>query len=207
MGSPRTPCIGLTGGIGSGKSSVSRLLRQYGAEVLDADAIVHQLQARGNLLWSRYFQDLGWPYFDASGELLRSKVSRRLFSDSQFQQHISAVVHPIVHNVIQRHLREWQSTAFRPLILDIPLLLESSWADAVDEVWVVYATIEQQRQRVIDRDGLNGKEVDRRIASQMALAQKITQADRIINNTGSLDHLKREVFTLWEQVNADFEPC
>ncbi len=207
MGSPRIPCIGLTGGIGSGKSSVSRLLRQYGAKVLDADAIVHHLQARGNLLWSRYFQDLGWSCFDASGELLRSKVSRRLFSDSQFQQHISAVVHPIVYSVIQRHLREWQSTASLPIILDIPLLLESSWAEAVDEVWVVYATIEQQRQRVIDRDGLNGKEVDRRIASQMALAQKITQADRIINNTGSFDHLKREVFTLWEHVNADFEPC
>ena len=202
MSQDRIRSIGLTGGIGSGKSSVSRLLRDFGAHVLDADALVHQLQVRGNVLWSHFFEELGWPYVDATGDLLRSKISRRLFSDHMFRRHIGDMVHPVVRQELKLSLAALKKAQIRLAVLDIPLLLESTWAKEVDEVWVVYATIEQQRQRVMDRDDLSSEEADQRIRSQMALARKIARADRVINNTGSFDHLKREVFTLWEHVGG-----
>ena len=198
----RTPLkiIGLTGGIGSGKSSVSRILRQYGASVLDADALVHQLQSRGQLVWSVLFDAFGWPFFDADGRLARRKMARHIFRNPTLRHELGDLIHPWVRQELLRQMKALQARGVTPIILDIPLLLESGWDQEVDEVWVIYATVSQQRARIIERDGLAPSEADQRIQSQMALAQKVARADRVINNTGSLDQLEREVRTLWEHI-------
>ncbi len=170
--------------------------------MLDADAIVRQLQTRGEPLWLRYFETLGWAYVDFDGHLLRRKLSRRLFSDPSFRRQVNALVHPVVRDAITRSLTAFGQDVASPVVLDIPLLLESPWAKAVDEVWVVYATEDQQRQRIMDRDQLSPPEANQRIRSQMAMASKVAKADRVINNTASLTHLKREVCSLWEHVGG-----
>ncbi len=194
--------MGLTGGIGSGKSTVSQMLQTLGASVIDADLLVHRMQMRGQSLWMKYFQELGLAMVDAHGQLLRRKIARRMFLDDTFRVYVSGLVHPLVQGEIARIQADLEQQGKGLIVLDIPLLIESQWDSRVDQVWVVYATLDQQCRRVQERDGLSREDAELRINSQMGLSQKMARADVVINNTGSLDHLKREVMNLWEHVGA-----
>ncbi len=194
--------IGLTGGIGSGKSTVSRMLREQGASVVDADAVVRQLQERGQALWQLLFDQLGWPFFDAHGNLLRKRLASRLFSDERFRRELGTITHPIIRTVLNERHRALAAKGVSPIILDIPLLFESHWDQTVDEIWVVVASDSQQRTRIMARDGISEEEAQQRIQAQWPLAEKSARADRIIDNRGDLAQLEREVLSLWERVGG-----
>lgn len=178
------------------------MLQTLGASVIDADLLVHRMQVRGQSLWMKYFQELGFSMVDAHGHLLRRKIARRMFSDDTFRVYVSGMVHPLVQAEIAHTQAELERQGKNLIVLDIPLLIESQWDSRVDQVWVVYATLAQQYRRLQERDGLSREDAELRINSQMGLSQKMARADVVINNTGSLDHLKREVMSLWEHVGA-----
>ncbi|AEJ39250.1 dephospho-CoA kinase [Sulfobacillus acidophilus TPY] len=194
--------IGLTGGIGSGKSTVSRILRQLGVPVVDADQVTHDLQRRGQPIWQAIFDHFGWPILTAGGELDRKRLGYRVFSDDQKRQWLNQLIHPVVRQRLRELAAEWQANGTPVVVWDVPLLIEGGLYREVDEVWVVYADPEQQIRRVMERDHVSYEAAQKRLSAQMPLAQKIQWATRVIDNRGSRDLLEKAVTELWQDVRG-----
>lgn len=194
--------VGLTGGIGSGKSEVSRILRELGAPVIDADALTHQCQERGEDVWRAVWRRYGWGILSQDGELLRRKLGHVIFRDAAEREALNQIVHPAVRQKIRDRLNDLTSLGHRVVVLDIPLLLEGDWREGVDEIWVVYSDPDQQLARVMQRDHLGPEEAQRRIAAQIPLADKIRYADHVIDNQGSLSSLREQVKQLWHNART-----
>lgn len=192
--------IGLTGGIGSGKSEVSRILARLGAPIIDADEITRRLEVRGAEGWAHLMREFGWPLVDAEGALLRRKLARLAFRDRRQLARLNALIHPLVRREMERELLRLEAQGARVAVLDIPLLVETGITGRVDEVWVVYSTPAQQMRRIMGRDRIGRGAALERIAAQMPLDQKLAYADRVINNTGTRGALKQEVQALWQDV-------
>lgn len=191
--------IGLTGGIGSGKSEVSRILARLGAPVIDADAVTRRLEARGEEGWARLKREFGWPLLDAGGELMRRKLARAAFRDPKTLTRLNALIHPLVRGEMEREVARLEADGMPVVILDIPLLIETG-VERVDEVWVVYSTPDQQMARIMGRDRVGREAALERMRAQIPLDQKLRYADRVIDNTGSRRALKQEVRRLWQDV-------
>ena len=192
--------IGLTGGIGSGKSTVSRYLVSLGARVLDADAISHSLTAKQGEALPAIAACFGDAYV-RDGELDRKALARLVFSDPERRAALNAILHPMVQEKLKQGIREAQSEGLTRIILDIPLLLETDCAKLVDCVWVVAADPEVCVQRVMARDGSTREAALARIAAQMPLEEKIRRADEVIDNSSDEEKLKARLKALWEREN------
>lgn len=194
--------VGLTGGIGSGKSSVSRLLAERGAYIIDADRITHDLERRGRPVWRDIFETFGWAVLAFDGELDRRKLGHRVFTDIQQRQRLNEIVHPAVRAEIAKRI-EWAKSRGTPVtILDVPLLIEGGLFGLVDEVWVVYADPMHQVARIQARDGVSETSAWQRIHAQMPLKDKLDYADRVIDNRGTFDDLEAVIHKLWQKVAA-----
>ncbi|WP_053960926.1 dephospho-CoA kinase [Sulfobacillus thermosulfidooxidans] len=194
--------IGLTGSIGTGKSEVSRILQELGAQVIDADRLTHHLQQRGQEVWRAIWQHYGWSILGPDGQLLRRKLGHRIFLNPLERQGLNAIVHPVVQQHITRQLAELSHQGYRVAVIDMPLLIEGNWRHVVDEIWVVYAPLDLQLQRVVERDHLGKEEALRRIQAQMPIDEKLRYADYVIDNQGSLERLREQVTRLWRNANA-----
>jgi dephospho-CoA kinase len=197
--------VGLTGGIGSGKSSVSRLLKAHGALVIDADRIAHQLQARGQPVWRRIVEEFGWWVLQPDGQLDRRKLGYRVFNNSEERQRLNNIVHPAVHQEMFHQLAEAAQQGVRVAVLDVPLLIEGGLYQRVDEVWVVYAEPGQQLERIQARDHLSLEAAQRRVGAQMPLKDKLAYAHYVIDNTRDPEYLEKVVQQLWRKVVQDEE--
>ncbi len=194
--------VGLTGGIGSGKSEVSRILRELGAPVIDADALTHQCQEPGQAVWREIWRHYGWSVIGPDGRLLRRKLGQRIFRDRTERELLNAIVHPAVRQMMNERILMEKSSGQPLVVLDIPLLFEGEWRTGVDEIWVVYSHPDQQLDRVIQRDRLGPEEAQRRIQSQIPLADKVHYADHVIDNQGSLSSLREQVKELWHNART-----
>lgn len=194
--------IGLTGGIGSGKSSVSRLLSRLGAVIIDADRITHVLEQRGEPVWRNIWESFGWSVLRADGELDRKKLGHRVFSCPGDLQQLNDLVHPAVRERIRRDIDEARGSGAQVAVLDVPLLIEGGLYRIVDEVWVVYAEADQQVVRMQRRDGVSAETAQQRLEAQMPLTEKLAFATRVIENRGTLDELEEVVRSVWQSVVA-----
>ncbi|MCL8207715.1 MAG: dephospho-CoA kinase [Actinomycetia bacterium] len=185
--------IGLTGGIASGKSTVSRLLRAAGIPVVDADALVHRLQARGEAAWRAIWAHFGWAVLQPDGELDRVRLGRWVFQDPTARQALGRLVHPAVREALRAAREELERRGVPLMVWDVPLLIEGGLFREVDEVWVVYAAREQQVARLMARNGLTEEEAVRRVASQMPLDEKLRYAHVVLDNRGTPEDLERQV--------------
>ncbi|MCL5116364.1 MAG: dephospho-CoA kinase [Firmicutes bacterium] len=192
--------VGLTGGIGSGKSSVSRLLSSYGAQVIDADRITHELERRGRPVWNAIREAFGWSVLLANGELDRKKLGHVVFNEAAERVRLNQIVHPSVQQEIRAQIEEARTRGVRVAVLDVPLLIEGGLYRIVDEVWVVYAEPEEQVARIQSRDGVSEESAWQRIQAQMPLKEKLPFADRVIDNRGGLEELEEVVRSLWHNV-------
>ena len=183
--------IGLTGGIGSGKSTVSAYLRQIGISILDADAIVIAAEAKGSPCFPAIVDVLGKEVLTAEGELDRKLVSKLVFAHPEKLKALNDIVYACVEAARVKLLDE--KKAEKIVVFDIPLLIECNWNKKVDEVWLVAVDKETQIARAMARSKFSREEVERRINLQMSLEDKKQYADVILDNSGSLEHLYAQV--------------
>ena len=202
--------VGLSGGIGSGKSTVARELAALGATVIDADAIVHELQAPGAPLLEDIARAFGPGLIREDGWLDRAALGELVFRDEAARKRLNEIVHPKVGAEVARRVAAARAAGAPLLVLDIPLLFEgrragtgSAAALRFDATVLVYASEETQIARQIARDGGTREEALRRIRAQMPLAEKRALADHVIENDGDLEHTRRQVRALYALLTAE----
>ena len=194
--------LGLTGGIGSGKSTVANLLVGLGAGLVDADAISRQLSAAGGLAMSAIAATFGSDFVDASGALERDRMRQLVHTDSSARLRLEAIIHPLVGQETRRQAALLAEQACPCIVFDVPLLVESPhWRRDLDLVLVIDCTAEVQIGRVMARNQLSRSEVEKIIASQASRSLRLSAADSVIFNVGlSLDELAVEL----QQISARF---
>ena len=188
--------IGLTGGIGSGKSTVAGLLCEHGAAVIDADAISRSLTAPGGRALPAIADCFGADMITADGAMDRAAMRARVFTDPQAKQQLESIIHPLVGQVTQEQMQHALDSGHTSLVFDVPLLVESGdrWRHKVHHVLVVDCDANTQTERVMQRSALGADEVQRIIAQQASRAQRLACADSAIYNQGiDIIGLKREV--------------
>ena len=192
-----TRVVGLTGGIGSGKSTVSRLFQKLGASVVDADAIVHELQTAGSPLLDRIVDAFGSGVLLGSGELDRETLGSLVFGDANARERLNAIVHPAVGVEMARRIEEARKARATLVVVDVPLLLETGRNAAFDAVVVVYCRESQQIERQQARDGSSREEAEQRVRAQLSIEEKRRLADHVIDNSGSPEETDRQVRVLY----------
>lgn len=194
--------IGLTGGIASGKSTVSRLLAEHGYAVIDADRIAWQLAEPDNSLWQAYYERYGEKVLNDDRTLNRQAVASVVFQNPAEKQWMDSAAHPMIKAEIQRNLARLIAAGRDVVFLDVPLLYEAGWEYMADTVWVVYADEANQLRRLCQRNGFSEDEAQRRIGAQLPMSEKKRRADVVIDNNGSLEDLSRQVHKLFEALCA-----
>jgi dephospho-CoA kinase len=204
--------MGLTGGIGTGKSTVARMFAVRGAIVIDADAIVHELQAPGEPMLAEIAREFGAEMIRPDGSLDRERLGKRVFADPEARTRLGQLVHPAVGREMLRRLEAARAANAPLILLDIPLLLEgraraggaksASASDLVAEVIVVYAPEEAQVARQVARDGASEEHARERMAAQLPIAEKRRLADHVIDNSGSLEETERQVEALFAKLSG-----
>ena len=195
--------VGLTGGIASGKSTVSQVFAQLGAKVLDADQVSREVVLPGQPAWLKLQQAFGPEFFFPDGELNRSKLRRLVFADPEERSKLNAIVHPEVMKEINRRFEHLTISAQDAVVVvDVPLLLEVGVAHRFDRVIVVYVTENVQIKRLRHRDGLSLEGARRALSTQIVLSKKVEQADYVIDNNGTRDETQAQVEKVWQELRA-----
>ena len=189
--------IGITGGIASGKSTVTNFLRQKGFEVVDADALVHQLQKPGGRLYQILVAHFGEKVLLEDGELNRSLLASLIFSNYEEREWSKQTQGQIIREELGS-LRDKFSEIEELFFMDIPLLFEQDYASWFDETWLVYVRRDTQLDRLMNRDQLSQESAKTRLASQWPLEEKKKFATYILDNNGSREQLLSQVVTLLE---------
>jgi len=192
--------IGLTGGIGSGKSTVSARLAELGAVVVDADAIVHDLQAPGQPVLAAMVEEFGADIVDEHGALRRAAVAAVVFGDADALARLNAIVHPAVGAEIHRRLTQEAETD-HVVILDVPLLVESGRDDLAGLI-VVDVDPELAVARLVEHRGFSEADARARIARQASRDERRARADLVIDNSGSLADLYPQIDAAWRWIQS-----
>ena len=190
--------IGITGGISSGKSTVTNFLRQKGFRVVDADAVVHQLQVPGGRLYNILVEHFGNQVVLKNGQLNRPLLASLIFSNPEEQEWSKETQGQVILEeltALKNQLAQTEALFF----MDIPLLFEQGYESWFDEVWLVYLDIETQIERLMNRDKLALEAAESRLASQWPLDKKKKLATHIIDNSGNLDQLLSQIISLLER--------
>jgi dephospho-CoA kinase len=199
--------IGLSGGIGTGKSTVAGILTRLGAVIIDADAIVHELQAPGTPMLAEIASAFGAELIRPDGSLDRARLGELVFRDPEARLRLGKIVHPGVGAEMLRRLDAAREARVGLVVLDIPLLFEGRKAGTgnaaqlgFDATVLVYAAEPQQIERQLARDGYGRDEALRRVRSQLPIEEKRALADFVIDNSGSLAETERQVRELYDRL-------
>ena len=191
--------IGLTGGIASGKSTVTSYLKEKGYTVIDADRVVHDLQAQGGELYQALVEHFGTEILLDTGDLDRPALAERIFSSQKEITWSNQVQGEMIRKALARErdrLAETEDLFF----MDIPLLIEQGYLDWFDQVWLVYVTEDTQLERLMERNALTEDQVRDRLAAQMSLEEKKALVDLVIDNNSKRDHLYQQIDRVLEQI-------
>lgn len=183
----------MTGGIGTGKSTVSRLFREMGARVVDADLVAKEVVEPGRPAWEEIVREFGRKFLNSDQSINRRSLADLVFSDRLALERLNRIVHPRVYRVMRLEIRKARSERIPLLVLDIPLLFESPVPLRLDAVAVVYAPREVQIRRIRERDGFSRREARLRLDNQMPIREKKRLADLVIDNRGDVDDTRRQV--------------
>ena len=192
--------VGLTGGIGSGKSTVSAMLAARGAEVIDADLITREVQLPGSVVVEDIARRFGQDVLDDNGALLRARLAEIVFADAKSLSDLNAIVHPAVRAEIARRV-DLLAPSDRIVVLDIPLLTENR-RGAIQAKIVVDVPVEQQVERLVSSRGFTESDARARIANQSSREERLRDADFVIDNSGDIEDLDPQIDKLWEWIGS-----
>lgn len=195
--------IGLTGGIGSGKSTASQLLAELGAFVIDADRVGHEIYLPGKEAWHQVTAAFGRDILAADQTIDRKKLGALVFGSENTRKKLNSIVHPLMFKDIDRRIKEKRAKGFtKPIVVEAAILIEANWVPLVDEVWLVVTNKNAVIERVAAQRGMSAKDIEARLASQLADAERRKHANLIIDNAGSLEDLKKKVQDAWMRIAA-----
>ena len=185
--------LGITGGIGSGKSSVSHILKELGAVVIDADVISRQVVMPGEKALHELTQEFGRDILDDCGQLNRKMLAKEVFNDKEKLLKLNSILHKYVAQRIKDNVKEQLLKKTRIIVIDAPIPIKIGFLDLCDQVWTVSASMELRIERIIKRNGMTYDEAVSRINSQIQDEEYISIADTVIYNNEDIVHLKAEV--------------
>lgn len=193
--------IGLTGGIATGKSTVSSMLIRKGALLVDADIIAREVMLPGHPVLAEVAAHFGQDVIMADGQLDRKKLGEIIFNDPKERLVLNELTHPAIRREIRRQMAEYE-TAYpqRLVVVDIPLLYESELQSLFEKIMVVYVSREKQLQRLMERERISEERAVARLKSQMDIEQKKRMADYVIDNSGTLTETYQQVDKLWNRL-------
>ncbi|WP_447404911.1 dephospho-CoA kinase [Staphylococcus aureus] len=190
--------IGLTGGIASGKSTVSELLSVFGFKVVDADKAAREAVKKGSKGLAQVREVFGDEAIDENGEMNRRYMGDLVFNHPEKRLELNAIIHPIVRDFMEEEKQEYLKQGYN-VIMDIPLLFENELENTVDEVWVVYTSESIQMDRLMQRNNLSLEDAKARVYSQISIDKKSRMADHVIDNLGDKLELKQNLERLLEE--------
>lgn len=191
--------IGLTGGIATGKSTVSCMLRSLGAIIIDADLVAREIVEIGKPAWQEIKKKFGAEYLMPNGTIDRKKLGRLVFSNDKALEQLNGITHPYIRReIIEKIQRLGEEGKYRVVVIDAALLIETGWFDIVDEVWLVTADKEVQIGRLMNRDALTRQQALARVNSQMDQNRKKRYANKIIDNSFDIEYTRKQVEQLWD---------
>ena len=189
--------VGLTGGIASGKSTVSNLFRKYGIEIVDADKVAKEVSEKKESI-EKISNIFGKDILDSDGKIVREKLREKAFKNRELLQELDKIIHPQVMEYFKRKKEE--NSKDEILIFDIPLLYEAKMEYLCDKIIVVGVDVQKQIRRVVARDGSSEELAKKIIFNQMPLDEKIKKADIVIMNDGTLDELEAKVMKIYREL-------
>jgi len=182
--------LGLTGGLGSGKTYVAKIFRLYAAQVIDADNIAHSIIRPGKKTYKRVVKSFGRQILNKDKTINRSCLARIIFNDKKLLFKLNRIMHPEIIRIIKTKIK---TASKQIIIIDAPLLIEAGLKKMVDKIIVVAATRENQINRLLKRRQFNRADIARRINAQISLAKKVRMADFVIDNNGSKENTRKQV--------------
>jgi len=194
---PRRTVIGLTGNIGTGKSTVAEMLAELGAEVIDADKVAHEMMRPGTPVHAAVVEAFGPEVLSPDGKIDRRLLGTLVFTDPAALARLEAITHPATIEAISRRI---SVTFARVVAVEAIKLFEAGMADAYDSVWVTTCRPEQQIERVVAERGLSRAEAKQRLWAQPPQEDKVARADVVIDNSGSLSQTREQVEAAWKRL-------
>ncbi len=195
--------IGLTGGIGSGKSTIAGFLAELGAVVIDADKVGHRAFEPDTELWQEVVAAFGSSILKPDREIDRKKLGEMVFKNPDSLARLNSIMHPRMYDMAKAEIEEYRRRGVDVVVLEAPLLLEAGWTPLVDEVWVAVASEPTVLKRLQKKGGLSREQALARIRSQLSSDKRIKQADVVIDTDCSLEELKARVNELWQNLLLD----
>lgn len=193
--------VGLTGGIGSGKSTVSQILAELGAFVIDADKVGHEIYLPGKEAWRQVTAAFGQDILAADQTIDRKKLGALVFGSDEARKKLNSIVHPLMFQDIQQRIAEKRAEGFaKPIVVEAAILIEANWLPLADEVWVVVTNKNAVIDRVATQRGMAAKDTEARIASQLSDSERLKYAHVVIANDGTREDLEKKVQDAWARL-------
>lgn len=191
--------IGLTGGIASGKSTVSNMLKELGLPVIDADQVAREIVEPGQRAFNDIVREFGPQVVGPDGQLDRKALGDLVFAHPNLRLKLNSITHPRLWEVFNYRMQELPADV-KIVVWDVPLLLETGMDQKVDEVWLVWVDVPLQIERLMKRDNLTEEEARQRLRAQMPIEEKMKRADRLIDNRGTVEETRALVTKFYNEL-------
>jgi len=192
--------IGVTGNIGSGKSTVCQILAKLGATIIDADKLAHEAYKPYSQTWQELISAFGKDIVKANGEIDRQKLGQMVFSDSNALAQLNQIVHPRAYCMAKEQIENYRRQAVKAVAVEATLLIEAGWANLVDKVWLVIAPDDIVTQRLTQYKEMSESQILARLKSQMPAREKMKYANEVIYNNGDISQLEAKATELWHKL-------
>jgi dephospho-CoA kinase len=192
--------IGLTGGIGSGKSTVAQFLAELGAAVIDLDKVGHDVLKKGGEVYKEVVSEFGRDILATDGEIDRARLGKIVFNNHDALKRLNKIVHPAIDETVKKKIHEYRLQGVKAVVLEAAAMIEAGKTAPTDEIWVTTAPEKAVLQRLKARSGYNAAEAKVRIRAQLENEEKIRQADVVIDTDCSFEELKLRVAAEWDKL-------
>ena len=195
--------IGITGNFGTGKTTVSQMLAKFGAVVINADELGHQLLQPNTQAYKEIVATFGKSILNIGGDIDRNKLGQLVFTDTANLNRLNQIMHPKIYDIVKRKIGEYRQAGINVIVLEAALLIEAGWMPLVDQIWITIASESTVAKRLKMARGLSEDQILSRLHTQMPQEEKAKQADVVIDTDCSLQDLRAKVTELWRSIISE----